>query len=231
MKKDMILINEDGNTNDFDIAGPAVILPFAEEFTPYDQGIDPAAVLAMNVRASLIRELLRTIFGEDPNREGLEDTPKRVSKMYEEIFGGYKQDPKAILSTTFEDPSHQEMVIVKDIPFYSHCEHHMVPFFGMAHIAYIPNGRVVGLSKLARLTECFAKRLQIQERLTSQIADAIDETLSPLGVAVVIQAEHLCMAMRGIKKPGSNTVTSALRGVFRDNTNNARAEFMSLLKL
>lgn len=216
-----IFLGPDKNTQDMDICGPALLLPIEPKHEK----------IPMDIRESLIRELLRTIEGEDFTREGLEDTPKRVSKMYEEIFGGYKQDPKAILSATFEDPSHQEMVIVKDIPFYSHCEHHMVPFFGKAHIAYIPNGRVVGLSKLARLTECFAKRLQIQERLTSQIADAIDETLSPLGVAVVIQAEHLCMAMRGIKKPGSNTVTSALRGVFRDNTNNARAEFMSLLKL
>ena len=216
-----IFLGEDGNTNDMDVSGPAIILPLEPKY----------GRVAMDTREALVRELLRTIAGEDYTREGLEDTPKRVTKMYEEIFGGYSQDPKSILSATFEDPSHQEMVVVKDIPFYSHCEHHMVPFFGHAHIAYIPSGRVVGLSKLARLTDCFAKRLQIQERLTSQIADAINEELSPLGVAVVIQAEHLCMAMRGVKKPGSNTVTSALRGVFRDDTNNARAEFMSLLKL
>lgn len=182
------------------------------------------------IRRQAVSLLLGTI-GEKTDREGLVDTPNRVAEMYDEIFAGYLMDPKQILTTTFNEENHHEMVIVKDIPFYSHCEHHMVPFFGHAHIAYIPNGSVVGISKLARLTECFAKRLQIQERMTSQIADAIEELLSPMGVMVVIQAEHLCMEMRGVKKPGSNTITSAVRGVFKDNDNVARAEFLSLLDL
>ena len=174
--------------------------------------------------------LLLLSMGENPEREGLIDTPKRVSKMYDEIFAGYEQDPESLLDTTF-DESHQELVLVKDIPFYSHCEHHMVPFFGTAHVAYIPNGKVVGISKLARLVECYAKRIQIQERMTSQIADDIEKYLEPRGVAVIIKAEHLCMAMRGVKKPGSNTVTSAMRGVFREDGNNARMELMNLIRL
>ena len=159
--------------------------------------------------------------------------------MYEEIFGGYEMDPDEILSKTFSiDSMHDDdedvgdiynhgLVIVKDIPFYSHCEHHMVPFFGHIYIAYIPRKRVVGLSKLARLVECFARRLQIQERLTNEIADTIMDVLDPLGVMVVIKAEHLCMAMRGVKKPGANTVTSAIHGVFTTN-DAARAEVMNL---
>jgi GTP cyclohydrolase I len=182
-------------------------------------------------REEAVAILLGTIDGEMFDREGLLETPKRVAKMYDEIFSGYQMDPKAILSKAFAEDEHHEMVIVKDIPFYSHCEHHMVPFFGHAHIAYIPNGSVVGLSKLARLVDCYSKRLQIQERLTSQIADMIDAELSPMGVMVVIQAEHMCMSMRGVKKPGSNTVTSAVRGVFKDNANVARAEFLSLIDL
>ncbi len=174
--------------------------------------------------------LLLLSMGENPEREGLIDTPKRVSKMYDEIFAGYEQDPASLLATTF-DESHQELVLVKDIPFYSHCEHHMVPFFGTAHVAYIPNGKVVGISKLARLVECYAKRIQIQERMTSQIADDIEKYLEPRGVAVIIKAEHLCMAMRGIKKPGASTVTSAMRGVFREDGNNARMELMNLIRL
>ena len=174
--------------------------------------------------------LLLLSMGENPEREGLLDTPKRVAKMYDEIFAGYEQDPESILATTF-DESHQELVLVKDIPFYSHCEHHMVPFFGTAHVAYIPNGKVVGISKLARLVECYAKRIQIQERMTSQIADDIEKYLKPRGVAVIIRAEHLCMSMRGVKKPGSNTVTSAMRGVFREDGNNARMELMNLIRL
>jgi len=166
---------------------------------------------------------------EDLHREGLQQTPHRVAKMYEDLFVGYYQDPKEILTTQFAEEDHQELVLVKDIPFYSHCEHHMVPFFGKAHVAYIPNGTVVGISKVARLVECFARRLQIQERMTSQIADAIDEVLKPLGVAVVIEAVHLCMTMRGVQKPGTQTLTSAMRGVFKDEAD-ARAEFMSLIK-
>jgi len=182
-------------------------------------------------RAAAVFELLNTIPGEYASREGLQETPGRVARMYDEIFGGYDMSPEAILSKTFRDEEHKEMVIVKDIDFFSHCEHHMVPFIGKVHIAYIPNGNLVGLSKLARLVECYARRLQIQERMTSQIADAIEEQLKPIGVMVVIKAEHMCMAMRGVKKPGANTITSAVRGVFQDNTNVARAEFLSLIDL
>jgi GTP cyclohydrolase I len=175
-----------------------------------------------------VREILSCI-GEDPYREGLKDTPSRVARMYEEIFAGYAQDPIAILGTVFEEENHQEMVIVKDIQFYSHCEHHMVPFFGKVHIGYLPQGRVVGISKLARLVQCYARRLQIQERMTSEIADAINTCLGTAGVAVVIEAEHLCMAMRGVKTPGAQTVTSAMRGAFKDNPE-TRAEFLQLIK-
>jgi GTP cyclohydrolase I len=182
----------------------------------------------MNMRQEAVKLLLDSI-EEDSDREGLLDTPKRVAKMYEEIFAGYSQDPKEILSRTFQE-EHQEMVLVKDIPFYSHCEHHMVPFFGVVHVAYIPQGCVVGISKLARLVECYAKRLQIQERMTSSIADDIEKYLNAKGVAVIVDAEHLCMTMRGVKKPGAKTVTSAMRGVFKDNTNNARMEVLNLIK-
>jgi GTP cyclohydrolase I len=175
-------------------------------------------------------QLLLLSIEEDRHREGLIDTPARVAKMYDEIFAGYEQDPKEILGTEFNE-RYDEMVLVRDIPFYSHCEHHMVPFFGVAHVAYIPNGKVVGISKLARLVECFAKMLQIQERMTQQIAESIENVLQPLGVAVIIQAEHLCMGMRGIKKPGTKTVTSYMTGVFRHNENNARMELMQLINM
>ena len=181
-------------------------------------------------RIDAVMQLLETIPNEQVTREGLLDTPKRVAKMYNEIFSGYESDPVSVLGTTFKQENHQEMVLLRDIPFYSHCEHHMVPFFGTVHIAYIPNGDIVGISKLARLVEVFARRLQVQERLTSQIADTIEQVLNPLGAAVVITAEHLCMTMRGVQKPGSKTTTSAMRGVFRDNANNAREELLLLLK-
>ncbi|WP_142826460.1 GTP cyclohydrolase I FolE [Planococcus soli] len=152
--------------------------------------------------------------GEDVNREGLKDTPKRVAKMYAEVFSGLKEDPKEYFKTVFHE-GHEELVLVKDIPFYSMCEHHLVPFFGKAHIAYIPrDGIVTGLSKLARAVETVAKRPQLQERITSTIADSLMETLNPHGVYVMIEAEHMCMTMRGIKKPGSKTVTAVSRGVF-----------------
>ena len=168
--------------------------------------------------------------GEDPNREGLADTPQRVAEMYAELFMGLGKDPKEELVVGFEI-GHREMVILRDIPFYSMCEHHLLPFYGVAHIGYIPNeeGRIVGISKLARVVEIIAKRPQIQERMTTQIADAIDETIRPEGVAVVLQAEHMCMIMRGIKKPGSNVVTSAIRGLFRRRAD-SRAEFLSLIQ-
>lgn len=191
-------------------------------------------------RETAIRMLLGTIPGENPEREGLKETPHRVAMMYEEIFGGYEMDPKAILAKTFDaGKMHDEvdedvdiyangLVIVKDIPFFSHCEHHMVPFVGKVHIAYVPGERVVGLSKLARLVECYARRLQIQERLTNQIADTIKEVLDPEGVMVIVQAEHLCMTMRGVKKPGAKTITSSVSGVFTCNSD-ARAEVLSLI--
>ncbi len=168
--------------------------------------------------------------GEDPNREGLVDTPERVADMYAELFMGLDKDPKEELAVGFEI-GHREMVILRDIPFYSMCEHHLLPFYGVAHIGYIPNeeGRIVGISKVARVVEIIAKRPQLQERMTTQIADAINEALKPEGVAVVIQAEHLCMIMRGIEKPGSNVITSALRGLFRRRAA-SRAEFFSLIQ-
>ena len=165
-----------------------------------------------------VREILAAV-GEDPTRDGLRDTPARVARMYAEIFAGLHDSPDRHLKTTFE-ANHDEMVMVRDIPIYSACEHHLVPFIGSAHIAYIPNdnGRITGLSKLARLADVFARRPQVQERLTVQIADALDRVLEPKGVLVVVEAEHLCMSMRGVRKPGSTTITSAVRGLFRTNT-------------
>jgi len=176
-----------------------------------------------------ITSIIRAI-GEDPKREGLAGTPGRVAEMYAELFMGLDMNPKEELTVGFEE-GHREMVIVRDIPFYSMCEHHILPFYGVVHVGYIPNenGRVVGASKLARVVEIFAKRLQIQERMTTQIADAIVDGLKPDGVGVIVQAEHLCMIMRGIKKAGSAIVTSALRGTFRSKAE-TRAEFFSLLQ-
>lgn len=174
-----------------------------------------------------VREILKLI-GEDVEREGLLETPARVTRMYEEIFGGYEVDPREVLGVTFEE-NHEELVIVKDIVYYSQCEHHMAPFFGKAHIGYIPSGHIAGLSKLARLVEAVTRRLQVQERITSQIADIMDEVLKPQGVMVVVEGEHLCMCARGVKKPGSKTVTSAVRGTFRTDAA-SRAEFLSLIK-
>ncbi|WP_059049743.1 GTP cyclohydrolase I FolE [Paenibacillus senegalimassiliensis] len=174
-----------------------------------------------------VREILKLI-GEDVEREGLLDTPARVTRMYEEIFAGYAIEPRDVLGVTFEE-NHEELVIVKDITYYSQCEHHMAPFFGKVHIGYIPSGHIAGLSKLARLVEAVSRRLQVQERITSQIADIMDEVLQPRGVMVVVEGEHLCMCARGVKKPGSKTVTSAVRGTFRKDAA-SRAEFLSLLK-
>ncbi|WP_438940615.1 GTP cyclohydrolase I FolE [Geodermatophilus maliterrae] len=178
--------------------------------------------------AAAVRELLIAV-GEDPDRPGLQDTPARVARAYAETFAGLWQDPAETLATVF-DEDHDEIVLVKDIPMYSTCEHHLVPFHGVAHVGYVPgeDGRVTGLSKLARLVDVFARRPQVQERMTRQIADALSDVLKPRGVIVVIEAEHLCMAMRGIRKPGSTTVTSAVRGVFRDHAA-TRAEAMSLV--
>ena len=178
---------------------------------------------------TMIRTAITSI-GEDPHRESLVDTPERVTEMYAELFMGLGKDPRDELKVGFE-LGHREMVILRDIPFYSMCEHHLLPFYGVAHIGYIPNaeGRIIGISKLARAMEIIAKRPQLQERMTTEIADAIDDALKPDGVAVVIQAEHLCMIMRGIEKPGSNVVTSAVRGGFKRRAA-SRAEFFSLIQ-
>jgi GTP cyclohydrolase IA len=164
-----------------------------------------------------VRTLLRWA-GDDPSREGLLETPKRVVKAYDELFRGYTQDAKDVLSKIFEDvDGYDDMVLVRDIPFYSHCEHHMVPFFGKAHIAYFPSEGVVGLSKLARTVEVYARRLQTQETMTAQITEAIDEALKPRGIAVLIEAEHMCMSMRGVQKQGASTITTQFTGIFRDD--------------
>ncbi len=188
----------------------------------------------MSVDKEKIRKAVRDILeaiGEDPDREGLVGTPDRVARMYEEIYAGINQDAREHLKVVFKDEEHEELVLVKDIHFYSSCEHHLVPFFGKAHIAYLPkDGNLAGLSKLARVVETIAKRPQLQERITKSIADMIMEELSPYGVVVVVEAEHMCMTMRGVKKPGSKTVTSAVRGIF-ENDIAARAEVMSLISM
>ena len=175
-----------------------------------------------------VRELLYAI-GEDPDRNGLADTPARVARSYREMFAGLYTDPDSVLNTTF-DEQHDELVLVKEIPLYSTCEHHLVAFHGVAHVGYIPghDGRVTGLSKIARLVDLYAKRPQIQERLTAQIADALMRKLDPRGVMVIIEAEHLCMSMRGVRKPGAVTTTSAVRGQFKSN-NASRAEALELI--
>ncbi len=174
-----------------------------------------------------VTDILEAI-GEDPQREGLRDTPRRVADMYAEVFAGLGQNPGKYLTVGFEE-HHKEMVILRDIPFTSMCEHHLLPFVGRAHVGYIPAGRIVGLSKLARVVEGFARRPQLQERLTSQIADTIVEQLKPVGVGVVIEAQHFCMIVRGVKKPGSMMVTSATRGIFRTNPP-TRAEFLDFIR-
>lgn len=175
-----------------------------------------------------VREILEAI-GEDPDRDGLIRTPERVAAMFEEVFAGIDQTPEDVLTVSFE-ADHDEMVMVKDIPTQSLCEHHLVPWMGVAHVAYIPNadGRITGLSKLARLVDVFARRPQVQERLTTQVADALEKHLEPRGVLVVVEAEHLCMSMRGVRKPGTTTVTSAVRGLFRDDQR-TRAEAMAFI--
>ncbi|SUY46027.1 GTP cyclohydrolase 1 [Clostridium putrefaciens] len=175
-----------------------------------------------------VREILYAI-GEDPNREGLLDTPKRMARMYEEIFSGLNEDPKKHLEVYFQEEQYEELVLIKDIPFYSVCEHHLVPFYGKAHVGYLPKGgRLTGLSKLARVVDSVSKRPQLQERLTASIADSIVEKLDPYGVIVVIEAEHMCMTMRGVKKPGSKTITSAVRGTFATDSK-SRAEVLSII--
>jgi GTP cyclohydrolase I len=176
--------------------------------------------------ARAVREIIEAI-GENPGREGLLETPERIGRLYAELFSGLAQDPLDVLRRSF-DEEHKEMVILKDIPFYSLCEHHFLPFHGSAHVGYVPEGRIVGVSKLARVVDILARRPQLQERLTSQVADAIMEGLHPDGVAVVIEAEHLCMTMRGVQKPGARMITSAIRGGFR-RRGVTRSEFLSLV--
>jgi GTP cyclohydrolase I len=177
-----------------------------------------------------VTTLLKWI-GEDVDREGLRDTPARVAKAYGELFNGYAQDTATVLGRTFEEAGgYDDMVLVKDIPFHSHCEHHMVPIIGKAHVAYLPDDKILGLSKIARVVEIFARRLQIQENLTAQIAHAIDEALKPRGVAVMIEAEHMCMAMRGIQKQGTSTITTCYTGDFQ-NDPNEQTSFLTLLRM
>ncbi|MEM7141301.1 MAG: GTP cyclohydrolase I FolE [Actinomycetota bacterium] len=195
---------------------------------PLIDGVHAPEIDQPRIRAA-VREILEAI-GEDPDRDGLLDTPSRVARMYAEVCAGLHEEPAEHLKKAFE-ADHDEMVMVRDIPLYSLCEHHLVPFLGMAHVAYIPNadGRVTGLSKFARLVDGYAKRPQVQERLTSQVAHAIEEILEPRGVLVVIEAEHLCMSMRGVRKAGSSTVTSSVTGIFRENVA-TRAEAMRFLE-
>jgi GTP cyclohydrolase I len=191
----------------------------------------PAAEPSRPSRAeaeSAVRTLLAFI-GEDPDREGLRDTPKRVVKAYAELFSGYEQDPEEVLDRVFSEvEGYRDLVLVKDIPFHSHCEHHMVPFVGKAHIAYYPKGGVVGLSKLARLVDLYGRRLQTQETMTAQISAALERSLDPRGIAVLVEAEHMCMSMRGVFKQGSSTITTEYRGIFRDDPAE-QAKFLSLV--
>ena len=180
-----------------------------------------------NAIANHLTEILQYV-GEDPQREGLQRTPERVGKAMQFLTQGYKQDPKAILQSALFEEDYRQMVVVKDIAFYSLCEHHLLPFFGKAHVAYIPNGKITGLSKIARVVDVFARRLQVQERMTTQIKECIQETLNPLGVMVVIEAEHLCMQMRGVQKSGAITTTSDFTGAF--NRPETREEFMNLIR-
>jgi GTP cyclohydrolase I len=189
--------------------------------------LPPARLDRPRIEAA-VREILEAI-GEDPQREGLIETPRRIAEMYEELFAGLHHDPHELLEVGFDDEDHHEMVIVRNIPFYGMCEHHLMPFHGVAHVGYIPRGRILGISKIARLVEILARRPQVQERLTSLIADFLcSDGLRARGAGVVIEAEHLCMTARGIRKPGSKVVTSATRGLFRDDAR-TRAEFFSLV--
>lgn len=190
---------------------------------------DPVRAFDLQKVEEGVRLILEGI-GEDAGREGLKDTPRRVAEMYQEVFAGLHEDPDAVVDAVF-DVGHDEMIMVRDISFAAFCEHHLVPFTGKAHVAYVPNvdGRITGLSKLARLVDTLAKRPQVQEKLTTQIADVLERTLKPRGVFVVLEAEHLCMSMRGVKKPGSITVTSAVRGVFKTDAR-TRAEALGLIR-
>jgi GTP cyclohydrolase I len=174
-----------------------------------------------------VREILLEV-GEDPDRQGLRDTPKRISSMYKELTSGYSVSPRELVNGAIFDEKYDEMVIVRDIKFYSLCEHHLLPFFGKCHVAYVPNGRIIGLSKIPRIVEVFSRRLQVQERMTVQIADFLADILNPEGIAVVVEAYHLCMAMRGVKKAEANMLTSSMRGVFKED-DRTRSEFLRLI--
>jgi len=212
-----------GNTEMLEPTSDATLLETRHGYAVPGDGGKPHDPIAGLVR----REL--ALLGEDPEREGLLATPDRVARSMRWLTRGYAMDVQREVGAAVFREEHQNMVLVRDIQFYSLCEHHMLPFFGRAHVAYIPNGRIIGLSKLPRIVEIFARRLQVQERLTEQVASAIDEVLSPAGVGVVIEAEHMCMAMRGVEKQGSRTMTSALRGVFRDDQR-TRDEFLMLTR-
>ncbi|WOC17367.1 GTP cyclohydrolase 1 [Pseudochrobactrum sp. MP213Fo] len=193
-------------------------------------GIKQPLIRPTQAEAEAAVNTLLLWMGEDPSREGLLETPKRVAKAYKELFSGYQQSPEEELGTVFEEVSgYNDMVIIRDISFHSHCEHHMVPIIGKAHVGYLPNGAVVGLSKIARVVDMFAHRLQTQESMTAQVAHSIQNILNPLGVAVLIEAEHMCMAMRGIRKQGSTTITSTFTGAF-DNDVNQQVRFMTMLR-
>jgi len=202
----------------------SVVPLHASTIAPHHGDID--AVDGQNVYADLVRQQL-ALLGEDPDREGLVRTPERVAKAMSFLTGGYAMTVDDVVGSALFEEEHENMVMVRDIELYSMCEHHMLPFFGKAHVAYIPNGKIVGLSKLPRIVEIFARRLQVQERLTEQVAKAIEEVLAPRGVGVVIEAFHMCMMMRGVEKQNSRTITSALRGVFRDDAK-TRDEFLRL---
>jgi GTP cyclohydrolase IA len=210
-------------TNTFQPKGAYAASPLRAEAVEISRVPGLAQVATQDLYAELLRR-----FDEDPTRDGLLKTPERVEKSMQYLTRGYRQDPAAILQDALFDVDYDEMVIVKDIEMYSLCEHHMLPFFGKVHVAYIPNGKVVGLSKVPRLVEVFARRLQVQERMTRQIADAIEDAIHPQGVGVVIEARHLCMMMRGVEKQNSSTVTSAMLGAFQKQT--TRAEFLSLVR-
>ncbi len=192
-----------------------------------EDSIDPIEIQDQSENQLLVRAMLKAI-GEDPDREGLQDTPKRVIKSWKQIFAGYGQKVEDIL-TVFDSENYDQMVLLKDIEFYSNCEHHMQPFFGKAHVAYIPNGKIVGISKLARVVDIFSKRLQNQERLTWQVAEALEKALNPKGIAVVMEGKHFCMMCRGVGKQNSIMKTAEVRGVFRDDLS-ARTEFYNLIK-
>lgn len=197
------------------------------------QNNEPSATPLVKPTQADVEAAVRTLLlwaGDNPDREGLLDTPKRVAKSYRELFSGYAEDPHEALGTTFEEVAgYNDLVLVRDITFHSHCEHHMVPVIGKAHIGYLPDGKVVGLSKIARVVDIFARRLQTQESITAQVADSIQSILKPRGVAVLIEAEHMCMAMRGIRKQGSSTITTTFTGEFKDNANE-QVRFISLLR-